>query len=338
MKEWVNTYYPGTKIGITEYSWGAESHISGAIAQADVLGIFGREGVDLATFWGSLNAGYPIRNAFKMYRNYDGNKSTFGDTSVSASVGNPDNVAAFAAQRSSDNALTVMVVCKHLSANTPVTVNLANFTAGSAAQVWQFTSANTINRLTDATVGNGTVTISAPPQSVTLLEIPGSTNPPVDLLAHWKFNETSGTVAADSSGNGRHGTVVGGGSWIAGVQNNAVKLNGSDGYVGLPQGLVSTLNDFTVSSFVKVDANATWARLFDFGTGTGTYMYLAPASGGNTVRYAITTGSNGGEQQLNSAAPLTTGVWHHVAVTQSGNTGTLYIDGTAVATNPNMSL
>jgi len=338
MKEWTNTYYPGTKLAVTEYSWGAEGHISGAIAQADVLGIFGREGVDLATFWGGVNSTAPIYQSFKIYRNYDGNKSTFGDTSVSASVANPDNVASFAAQRSGDNALTVMVVCKHLSANTPVTVNLANFTAGSAAQVWQFTSANVINRLTDAAVSNGTVSFSAPPQSVTLLVIPGAATPPVDLLAHWKFNETSGTVAADSSGNNLHATVMGGGNWLAGVQNNAMKLNGSDGHVSLPQGLVSTLNDFTVSTFAKVDANATWARLFDFGSGTGSYMYLSPASGGNTVRYAITTSSNGGEQQLNSPAALTPGVWHHIAVTLSGNTGTLYIDGTPVATNSNMTL
>jgi hypothetical protein len=173
MKGWVNTYYPGTKIAITEYSWGAESHISGGITEADILGIFGREGVDIATFWGGIGSGnQPIRNAFKMYRNYDGKKSTFGDTSVSATVANPDNLAAFAAQRSTDNALTVMVVCKYLSANTPVTVSLANFAAESKAQVWQFTSANTINHLADATVSNGTISFNAPAQSVTLFVIP----------------------------------------------------------------------------------------------------------------------------------------------------------------------
>ena len=51
LKGWVNTYYPGTQIGITEYNWGAESHINGATTQADILGIFGREGLDLATRW-----------------------------------------------------------------------------------------------------------------------------------------------------------------------------------------------------------------------------------------------------------------------------------------------
>src|SRR6185437_8165641 len=84
MKNWVATYYPGTKIGVTEYSWGAEGNINGATAQADLLGIFGREGLDLATRWTSPTNGDAVFLAMKMYRNYDGNKSTFGNTSVFA--------------------------------------------------------------------------------------------------------------------------------------------------------------------------------------------------------------------------------------------------------------
>jgi len=68
-------YYPGTPVGITEYNWGAEDHINGATAQADVLGIFGREALDLATRWSTPAVGAPAYNAIKTYRNYDGNKS-----------------------------------------------------------------------------------------------------------------------------------------------------------------------------------------------------------------------------------------------------------------------
>ena len=80
MKNWVANYYPGTKIGITEYNWGAEPSINGATAQADILGIFGRENLDLATRWATPDSSTPTYKAIKMYRNYDGNKSTFGDT------------------------------------------------------------------------------------------------------------------------------------------------------------------------------------------------------------------------------------------------------------------
>ena len=61
-----------------------------------------------------------------MYRNYDGARSTFGDISISTSVPNPDNVAAFAALRSSDNALTLMVVYKYVSGNTPMSPEYDN--------------------------------------------------------------------------------------------------------------------------------------------------------------------------------------------------------------------
>ena len=97
MRGWVNSYYPGIAIGITEYSWGADGHINGATTQADVLGIFGREGLDLATRWVVPDTTTPTFKAFQLYRNYDGARSTFGDTSVRATVPNPDNLSAFAA-------------------------------------------------------------------------------------------------------------------------------------------------------------------------------------------------------------------------------------------------
>src|SRR5207244_3612224 len=77
LKGWVNTNYPGTSTGITEYNWGAESHINGATAQADIFGILGREGLDMAARWATPASSTPTYKAMKMYRNYDGNKSTF---------------------------------------------------------------------------------------------------------------------------------------------------------------------------------------------------------------------------------------------------------------------
>jgi hypothetical protein len=159
---------------------------------------------------------------------------------------------------------------------------------------------------------------------------------PIALYAHWKFNETNGTTAVESVA-ARNGTLAAGAGWTAGRVGNSVSLNGSGtGYVTLPSGVVSGLAaNFSIASWVYVNANGTWARLFDFGTGTASYMFLAPVSGGNTVRYAITIGS--GEQQINGPA-LSAGAWHHVAVTLSGTTGILYVDGVAVGTNATMTL
>jgi PKD repeat protein len=205
LRNWVNTYYyPGTPVGITEYNWGAEGHINGATTQADILGIFGRENLDLAARWTTPDASTPTYKAIKMYRNYDGNRSTFGDTSVSASGPNPDNMAVFAAQRSADGALTLMVISKYLSGSTPVSIALNNFSATGTAQVYQLTSANTISRLSDLTFTGSTVGFTAPAQSITLLVLPAGTPnaPPVAVASATPVSGTAPlTVYFSSSGS-----------------------------------------------------------------------------------------------------------------------------------------
>ena len=177
MRDWVAAYYPGTKIGITEYNWGAEGHINGATAQADILGIFGREGLDIGTRWTTPDAASPAFKAMKLYRNYDGNKSTFGDTSIFAGGPSPDNIATFAAVRSTDGALTVMAINKQLSSNAPVSITLANFMPTGSAQVWRLTSANTIGRLSDRVLTGNILSNVLPAQSITLFVIPNGTPP-----------------------------------------------------------------------------------------------------------------------------------------------------------------
>ena len=171
LRGWVNTYYPSTKIGITEYNWGAEKSIGGATAQADILGIFGRENLDMATRWTCPDPATPTFKAMQMYRNYDGKKSGFGDTSVSDRVPNPDTLSSFAAVRRSDGALTVMVVNKSLTDSTPVSLNIAHFN-GMAASAWQLTSANAITKLPSAAVRGGRLSATLPAQSVTLFVVP----------------------------------------------------------------------------------------------------------------------------------------------------------------------
>ena len=187
LRNWVDTqYYPGTPIGITEYNWGAEGHINGATTQADILGIFGREGLDIAARWTTPDSSTPTYKAIKMYRNYDGNKSVFGDTSVSAAGPNPDDVAVFAAERSSDNALTILVISKYLSGATPVSIAFQNFTPNGTAQVYQLTSSNTISHLADLNFSSSTVSFTAPQQSITLLVLPaggGTPNTPPTAVA-----------------------------------------------------------------------------------------------------------------------------------------------------------
>jgi len=207
MRNWVTTNYPGTKTGVTEYNWGAESSINGATAQADIDGIFGREGLDLATRWTTPDSSTPTYKAMKMYRNYDGSKSTFGDTSILTAVPNPDNLSAFGAVRTGDGAMTLMVINKDLNNITPLTANITNFNATGTVQRWQLTSANVISQLTNITLTNKVLKDMVPAQSITLYVLPalnafnlqvGARNS-TNRLAFWLNGQTGLTYILQSS-------------------------------------------------------------------------------------------------------------------------------------------
>jgi PKD repeat protein len=225
LRNWVNNYYhTGTPIAITEYNWGAEGHINGATAQADIYGIFGREGLDMAARWTTPDASTPTYKAMKMYRNYDGNKSGFGDSSVSATVPDPDNLSTFAAVRMSDGALTVMVISKVLSGNTPVNLSLANFSGSGVAQAWQLTSANTIARLADVAYSGSSLSTSVPAQSVTLLVLPsGAPNlpPTASLIATPASGTAPLSVSLNASGSQDPDGQIASYSWVFGDGSTA---------------------------------------------------------------------------------------------------------------------
>jgi len=170
LHDWVNNNYPRTKIAITEYNWGALDHINGALAQADVLGIFGREGLDLGTIWGPPSPTEPGAYAFRMYRNYDGAGGSFGDMSVSASSADQGKLAIYAAERSADGALTLMVINKTGSDLTS-SVTLAGFTPAATARVYQYGAANwgAIVPQPDQAVAASGFTATFPAWSITLL-------------------------------------------------------------------------------------------------------------------------------------------------------------------------
>ncbi|WNH10574.1 LamG-like jellyroll fold domain-containing protein [Thalassobellus suaedae] len=144
-------------------------------------------------------------------------------------------------------------------------------------------------------------------------------------IAYLKFDETTGSMSYNTWA-GVDADLKEGAVWSEGLENNGALLNGaSNSYVEFPEEFMLGVEDFTISTWVKLDENPTWGRIFDFGSSTDTYMFLTPKSGENTVLYAIE--NNSVEQQIKSTHALSTGEWHHVAVTLSGALGILYIDG-----------
>ena len=171
LRKWVDTYYyPGTPIAITEYSWGAEETMNGGTTQADILGIFGREGLDMATRWATPPTGSPPYLAFKLYRNYDGRNSTFGDTSVRVRTPDPDTISAFAALRK-DGALTLVVINKQLDSPTSVKLDLVHFADQGQAEAWQLADGH-IAALPAFRFGAAPITL--PAQSATLFVLHGA--------------------------------------------------------------------------------------------------------------------------------------------------------------------
>jgi len=172
MRGWRNRYYPGTRLSISEYNWGGLESMNGALAEADVLGIYGRERLDRALLWAPPLAGQPGAFAFRMYRDYDGEGHRFGDIGVHATSGNQGKLAVYAAQRSSDGATTVMVVNKTASAlRSPLTFRGV---APSRAQVYTYSAADLTRIVRHATlaVSSRSLTRTYGANSITLLVLP----------------------------------------------------------------------------------------------------------------------------------------------------------------------
>lgn len=154
------------------------------------------------------------------------------------------------------------------------------------------------------------------------------------LRLHLPLNEGSGAAATDHSGNGRHGSLVGGAAWGAGrlAGTSAVALDGTSGHVALPSGILKDVADFTLAVWVYQQRAATGnARVFDFGTSDITYLALLTSA--TTLRLASTGTSFFGEESVPAPTPLATGRWVHLAATRRGSTVTLYVDGQAVGSN-----
>lgn len=174
MRQWVDTYYyPGTPIALTEYNWGGDGTMNGATAQADVLGIFGREGLDIATRWGTLTPDMPVYKAIKLYRNYDGKGSGFGTTSVSDLQHDPDQVSSFAALRDRDRVMTIVVINKQLDQSAEALIPISHFAIKGKVEVWQLAD-NAIARKDDIAAASGQIQSVLPAKSVTLFVLRGT--------------------------------------------------------------------------------------------------------------------------------------------------------------------
>lgn len=183
MKTWVANDYPGTKLAIDEYNFGGMESINGALTEADILGIFGREGLDLAALWPTTNYSQQVPGtmAIAMYRNYDGANSTFGDSALASTSADQGKLSVYGAVRTTDKALTIVVINKTYGDLTS-TLSLPGLSGSiTTAKAYLYSSADPAHivarpAVTVAPPSGGatasTITTSFPAQSITLLVIP----------------------------------------------------------------------------------------------------------------------------------------------------------------------
>jgi hypothetical protein len=142
LRDKIAANYPNTRLALTEYNYGAANHISGAIAQADVLGVFGRENLFAATLWRLAGNNSFIYGGFDMYRNYDGANGSFGDTSIRAATSDLVNATVYASVDAGNaNRMVIVALNKSDSAQT-AGIAVTHTVQFHTAQVYQLTSAN----------------------------------------------------------------------------------------------------------------------------------------------------------------------------------------------------
>jgi hypothetical protein len=179
IRDQIAAHYPGTKIAVTEYNYGRGGDISGGVAQADVLGIFGREGVFAASLWplgagaygGSGATAYAYMfGAFKIFRNYDGAGSAFGDTGLSATTSDATLSSVYASRTSAGK--TVLVVINKATTPKVLSITLSGVGSPTGAQVYVLKSGTpNPTRGTDITVSGGLLSYTMPALSVTTLAL-----------------------------------------------------------------------------------------------------------------------------------------------------------------------
>lgn len=277
MREWIAAELPGAKLAITEYSWGNDTGLSSALAQGEALGIFAREGVDVATRWVAPAEGSIVEDAFRIWLDYDGAGAKVAGTSVRATSSVVDAVGAYAVD-SAGGPLRVLLFNRD-TVQRPVTVTLASGGTRNV-RLFGFDGATRLASLGTAVFGGGSLALDLPARSARLLEVaPESVAPPAS-----RFYTLTPCRLVDTRN-------------VAGPFGGPAVAAGETRQIAVTQGACGVPADATAVALNVTTADATATGSLTMFPGTG------PAPGTNTIVFRPATA-----RANNSVMGLTGGV------------------------------
>ena len=186
----------------------------------------------------------------------------------------------------------------------PTIVNKGNIITGTVKGVYEVEGGGIIEQNEVFTAipyyawahrGAGQMAVWLPTDSSLTIPVPQPT--PSELIGHWTLDETSGTIAADSSGKNMDGTLTNGLSFnsdsVPGQVGNALDFDGTDDYIDLPDGFSDFVKGCTISLWVYPTSVQNWARFIDIGNGSSSdNIWFGRRSTSNDLAFECWSGSS----------------------------------------------
>jgi hypothetical protein len=317
MKAMVNEIYPGTPLAFTE--WGAGlaansgSDFSTAIADADTLGVFGREGLGFASRWAGPSSGTPAYLAWKMFTNYDGAHHSFEPLSVQDTYNTSSALfTSYASLNTTGTAMTIMVLNKDPKNTAQVTFDLSGFDASTYTAYTLVTTAPSAISASGSAAWRSTQSFA--PYSITLLVISGKeTSKP---SSEWFLNPDDLMIPASGTAT-LHPAITSG---SAKVTLSSAVFDAYEGASACSGGSLTLTNDtITETQPATITVNA--------GSTSGYCHYTVTGSDGTATQ------TQGGWIVVgNPPATLT-----QTGNSQSGSAGTALAQPLTVTLNPGQS-
>jgi len=276
-KAMVNAIYPGTPLSFTEWGAGfaanAGTDFSTAIADADTLGVFGREGLSFASRWGGPSPATAEYLAWKMFTNYDGAHHMFEPLSVSdQNNGNSALFSSFASLNSTGTTMTIMVLNKDPNNNANLTFNLSGFSA-STYVAYKLSKASS-SAISASTSQSWSATQTFAPYSITLLVINGSEG--TQPASEWYLNPDDLMISASGTATLHPAILSGSGT----VTLSSAVFDAYEGATACSGSLTITNSTVTATQPATITVNAGSTPGFCHYTVTGSDGTATETKGG----------------------------------------------------------